>query len=109
MSQKEPALSRPISPRDDVQARITDCAYRKGYDLDDWLEAEREMFSPESNASSCKGCVDGPVDYDKGRENVPVKASLKEAEASQAHAKRLTSRRERSNLMVLTGRSKESV
>ncbi|NGZ11435.1 MAG: DUF2934 domain-containing protein [Nitrospira sp. LK70] len=56
--QKEPVHSQPASPRDDVQARITDRAYelyaergyRQGYALDDWLEAEREILGLECNA-----------------------------------------------------------
>jgi hypothetical protein len=55
---KEPAHSRLVSSRDDVQARITDRAYklyaergyRHGYALDDWLEAEREILGLECNA-----------------------------------------------------------
>ena len=55
---KEPVHSQPGSPRDDVQARITDRAYelyaergyRQGYALNDWLEAEREVLGLECNA-----------------------------------------------------------
>lgn len=58
MPQKEPVHSQPVSPQDDVQARITDRAhelyaargYRQGYALDDWLEAEREVLGLECNA-----------------------------------------------------------
>jgi hypothetical protein len=56
--QKEPVHSQPVSPQDDVQARITDRAYalyaqrgyREGYAVDDWLEAEREVLGLECNA-----------------------------------------------------------
>lgn len=55
---KEPVHSQPVSPSDDMQARITDRAYelytergyRQGYALDDWLEAEREVLGLECNA-----------------------------------------------------------
>ncbi len=55
MPQKEPVHSHPVSPCDDLQARITDRAYqlytergyREGYALDDWLEAEREILGLE--------------------------------------------------------------
>jgi len=56
--QKELVHSQPVSPPDDLQARITDRAYelyaqrgyRQGYALDDWLEAEREILGLECNA-----------------------------------------------------------
>lgn len=58
VSQKEPVHSQPVSPHDDVQARIGDRAYalhaergyRQGYALDDWLEAEREILGLEGGA-----------------------------------------------------------
>lgn len=58
MPQKEPVHCQPVSPCDDLQARITDRAYelytergyREGYALDDWLEAEREVLGLECNA-----------------------------------------------------------
>jgi len=58
VSVKEPVHSQPVSPQDDVQARITDRAYelytergyREGYAVDDWLEAEREVLGLECNA-----------------------------------------------------------
>ena len=58
MPQMEPVHSQPVSPQDDVQARITDRAYalyaergyRQGYALDDWLEAKREVLDLECNA-----------------------------------------------------------
>jgi hypothetical protein len=56
--QNEPVHSQPVSPRNDIQARITDRAYklyaehgyRQGYALDDWLEAEREILGLERKA-----------------------------------------------------------
>ncbi len=56
--QKEPVHSQPVSPPNDIQARISDRAYelhtergyRQGYALDDWLEAEREILGLECNA-----------------------------------------------------------
>jgi len=56
--EKEPVHSQPVSPRDDVQVRIATRAYelhaergyRQGYALDDWLEAEREIFGLECSA-----------------------------------------------------------
>lgn len=58
MPQKEPVHSQPVSPQDDVQARITNRAYelyaergyRQGCALDDWLEAELEVLGLECNA-----------------------------------------------------------
>lgn len=58
MPLKEPVHSQPVSPQDDVQARITDRAYelyaergyRQGCALDDWLEAQREVLGLECNA-----------------------------------------------------------
>lgn len=58
VSLKEPVHCQPVSPCDDLQARITDRAYqlyaergyRQGYALDDWLEAEREILGFECNA-----------------------------------------------------------
>ena len=51
----EPAQSKPLLPCDDLQARIAKRAYQlyleRGTDggcaLDDWLQAEREIFGPE--------------------------------------------------------------
>ena len=59
VSENEPVHSQPVSPRDDVQARIAKRAYeiylergsRFGYALNDWLEAEGEILGPECNAS----------------------------------------------------------
>jgi hypothetical protein len=56
--QKEPVHSQPVSPPDDRQARIADCAYglyaergyRQGYALDDWLDAQREILGLECSA-----------------------------------------------------------
>ncbi|MDH4153977.1 MAG: DUF2934 domain-containing protein [Nitrospira sp.] len=58
VSEKEPVHCQPVSPCDDLQARITSRAYvlhaergyRQGYALDDWLEAEREILGLECNA-----------------------------------------------------------
>jgi hypothetical protein len=58
VSEKEPVHCQPVSPCDDLQARITDRAYelyadrgyRHGRALDDWLEAEREILGLECNA-----------------------------------------------------------
>jgi hypothetical protein len=58
VSEKEPVHSQPVSPRDDVQARIAERAYeiylergsRSGYMLNDWLEAEGEILNLECNA-----------------------------------------------------------
>ncbi|MBL8036410.1 MAG: DUF2934 domain-containing protein [Nitrospira sp.] len=55
---KESIHSQPVSPPDDIQARISDHAYelyaergyRQGYALEDWLEAERAIRGPERNA-----------------------------------------------------------
>ena len=55
---KEPVHSQPISPCDDLQARIAKRAfeihaergYRQGYALEDWVEAEREMLGQECSA-----------------------------------------------------------
>ncbi|HMS86262.1 MAG TPA: DUF2934 domain-containing protein [Nitrospira sp.] len=57
-SEKEPVHCQPVSPCDDLQARITsrahelyvDRGYREGRALDDWLEAEREVLGLECNA-----------------------------------------------------------
>jgi hypothetical protein len=56
---KELIHSQPVSPCDDLQARIAKRAYeihaergyRYGYALDDWLEAERETLEAECSAS----------------------------------------------------------
>jgi hypothetical protein len=56
--EKEPVHSQPVSPCDDLQARIAKRAYeihaergyRYGYALDDWLDAERETIATECNA-----------------------------------------------------------
>jgi hypothetical protein len=56
--EKEPVHSQPVSPCEDLQARIADRAYeiylergsRSGYAINDWLEAEREILSPECHA-----------------------------------------------------------
>ncbi len=58
MPQIDSAHSQPVSPQDDVQARIANRAYalyaergyRPGHALDDWLEAEREIVGLEYNA-----------------------------------------------------------
>lgn len=58
VSVKEPVHSQPVSPRDDVRARIAARAYelhaqrgyRHGFALEDWLEAEREILGLECNA-----------------------------------------------------------
>jgi hypothetical protein len=58
VSQKEPVHCQPVSPCDDLQARITtrayelyvDRGYRDGRALHDWLEAEREVLGLECNA-----------------------------------------------------------
>lgn len=58
VSEKEPVHSQPVSPRDEVQARIAKRAHeiylergsRSGYALSDWLEAEEEILGPECNA-----------------------------------------------------------
>ena len=55
---KEPVHSQPVSPCDDLQARIAKRAYeihsergyRHGYALEDWIEAEREIFAQECSA-----------------------------------------------------------
>lgn len=55
---KEPVHSQPVSPCDDPQARIAKRAYeihaergyRQGYALEDWVEAEREIFGQECSA-----------------------------------------------------------
>lgn len=57
-SEKEPVHCQPVSPCDDLQARITSRAYelyvdrgfREDRALDDWLEAEREILGLECNA-----------------------------------------------------------
>jgi len=57
-SEKEPVHCQPVSPCDDLQARITnrayelyvDHGYRHGRALDDWLEAEREILGRECSA-----------------------------------------------------------
>lgn len=56
--EQEPIHCQPVSPGDDLQARIinrayalyTERGYRQGYALDDWLEAEREILGLECNA-----------------------------------------------------------
>ena len=58
VSEKEPVHCQPVSPCDDLQARITnrayeryvDHGYRQGRALDDWLDAEREILGLECNA-----------------------------------------------------------
>jgi Protein of unknown function (DUF2934) len=55
---KEPVHSQPVSPCDDLQARIAKRAYelhaergdRQGYALEDWVEAEREILGQECSA-----------------------------------------------------------
>ena len=55
---REPVHSQPVSPCDDLQARIAKRAYeihaergyRPGYALEDWVEAEREIFGAECSA-----------------------------------------------------------
>jgi hypothetical protein len=57
-TEKGPVRCQPVSPCDDLQARITQRAYelhaergyREGRALDDWLEAEREVLGLECNA-----------------------------------------------------------
>ena len=52
---KESVHCQPVSPCDDLQARIAKRAYelhaerghRYGYALDDWVEAEREILGSE--------------------------------------------------------------
>ena len=54
-SDQSPAHGLPVSPCDDLQARIAKRAYeihaeqghRYGYALADWLEAEREILTAE--------------------------------------------------------------
>ena len=49
---KDPVHGQPVSPCDDLQARIARRAYelhaergyRHGYDLEDWIDAEREIL-----------------------------------------------------------------
>lgn len=58
VSEQEPVHCQPVSPCDDLQARIVERAYElhaeRGYRqdraLDDWLEAEREILGLECNA-----------------------------------------------------------
>lgn len=58
VTEKEPVHCQPVSPCDDLQARIAQRAYelhaergyRQGRALDDWLEAEREILGLECNA-----------------------------------------------------------
>jgi hypothetical protein len=58
LPEKEPVHSQPLSPGDDVQARIAKRAYeiylergsRSGHEFSDWLEAEREILGGECNA-----------------------------------------------------------
>lgn len=53
-----PVPRQPVSPCDDLQARIAQRAYelnaergyQEGHALDDWLEAEREILGFECNA-----------------------------------------------------------
>jgi hypothetical protein len=55
---KERGHSQPVSPCDDLQARIAQRAYeihsergyRHGYALEDWVEAEREILGQECSA-----------------------------------------------------------
>ena len=55
---KEPVHSQPVSPCDDLQARIAKRAYelhaergyRYGYALEDWVDAEREILGPACSA-----------------------------------------------------------
>ena len=55
---KEIVHAQPLSPCDDLQARIAKRAYelhaergyRHGYSLEDWVEAEREILGPECSA-----------------------------------------------------------
>jgi hypothetical protein len=55
---KESVHSQPVSPCDDLLARIAKRAYeihaergyRQGYALEDWVEAEREILGQECNA-----------------------------------------------------------
>ena len=54
----EPVHSQPVSPCDDLQARIAKRAYeihaergyRQGYAVEDWVEAEREILGQECSA-----------------------------------------------------------
>ena len=58
VTEKEPVHCQPVSPCDDLQARIAQRAYelhaergyREGRALDDWLEAQREILGLECNA-----------------------------------------------------------
>lgn len=58
VTEQEPVHCQPVSPCDDLQARIAQRAYelhaergyREGRALDDWLEAEREVLGLECNA-----------------------------------------------------------
>jgi hypothetical protein len=58
IQKQEPAPRQPVSPCDDLQARIAQRAYElhaergyeEGHALDDWLEAEREILGLECNA-----------------------------------------------------------
>ena len=55
---KAPVHSLPVSPCDDLQARVAQRAYelhvergyRHGYALEDWVEAEREILGQECSA-----------------------------------------------------------
>lgn len=57
-AEKEPVHSQPLSPCDDLQARIAKRAYeihgergyRQGYALQDWVDAEREILGQECSA-----------------------------------------------------------
>lgn len=56
--EKGPVYGQPVSPSEDLHARISERAYeiylergsQPGYALSDWLEAEREILGPECNA-----------------------------------------------------------
>jgi hypothetical protein len=58
LPEREPVLSQPVSPAEDLQVRIAKRAYeiylerglRPSYALRDWLEAEREILRAECNA-----------------------------------------------------------
>jgi hypothetical protein len=55
---KDPFHGQPVSPCDDLQARIAKRAYelhaergyRHGYAVEDWVEAEREILGPVYSA-----------------------------------------------------------
>jgi hypothetical protein len=58
VSEQEPVHCQPVSPCDDLHARIAQRAYQlhaergyqEGHAFDDWLEAEREILGLECNA-----------------------------------------------------------